>query len=254
MNQGRLTYLANFPFPDPPFNPADDRPRTFANYDPNQIEFLSDNFGSVNGNTAFSSEAPDGAVGYLNLRTVQNTFLTLVGNTVQNNGVGTVTGEGLVLAVGTGSYLAADVRNNIFGGNLEEDIRTESFLSAGNTYASVDDAGDSNLDAIYHDDSAQLDMRFLGNSGNQILLTSDGATYTNGDSLKQITQGVIGVLDRDAAFFQVDDGGNLDNPNNTFINFGITQDIDGAFIGGRFNLRGAADPLFPNIGFAPFLP
>ena len=254
MNQGRYTYLANFPFPDPPFNPADDRPRTFANYDPNQIEFLSDNFGSVNGNTAFASEAPDGAVGYLNLRTVQNSFLTIVGNTVQNNGTGTVTGEGLVLSVGTGSYLAADVRNNVFGGNLEEDVRTESFLSAGNTYASVDDAGATNLDAIYHDDTAQLDMRFLANSGNQILLSSDGAAYTNGDTLKQITQGVIGVLDRDAAFFQIDDGGNLDNPNNTFINFGITQDIDGAFISGRFNLRGAADALFPNIGFAPFLP
>lgn len=253
MNQGRLTYLANFPNPAPA-NPVDGRPRTFANYDPNQIEFLSDNFGTVNGNTAFASEAPDGAVGYLNLRTVQNTFLTLVGNTVQNNGVGTVTGEGLVLSVGTGSYLAADVRNNVFGGNLEEDLRTESFLSAGNTYASVDDTGATNFDAIYHDDTAQLDMRFLGNSGNQILLTSDGATYTNGDTLKQITQGTIGVLDRDAAFFQVDDGGNLDNPNNTFINFGITQDVDGAFISGRFNLRGAADPLFPNIGFAPFLP
>ena len=193
-------------------------------------------------------------MGYLNLRTVQNSFLTIVGNTVQNNGTGTVTGVGLVLSVGTGSYLAADVRNNVFGGNLEEDVRTESFLSAGNTYASVDDAGATNFDAIYQDDTAHLDMRFLANSGNQILLSSDGAAYTNGDTLKQITQGVIGVLDRDAAFFQIDDGGNLDNPNNTFINFGITQDIDGAFISGRFNLRGAADALFPNIGFAPFLP
>ena len=259
MNQGRLTYLANFPFPDPPFNPADDRPRTPFFYNPNQIEFLSDNFGSVNGNTAFASEAPDGAVGYLNLRTVQNSFLTIVGNTVQNNGVGTVTGEGVVLSVGTGSYLAADVRNNVFGGNLEEDVRTESFLSAGNTYDSVDDAGATNLDAIYHDDTAQLDMRFLANSGNQILLTSDGATYRNRDDLKEIVLGftptnLAGVTDRDAAFFQIDDGGNLDNPNNTFINFGITQDIDGAFISGRFNLRGAADALFPNIGFAPFLP
>ena len=27
MNQSRYTSLANFPFPDPPFNPANDRPR-----------------------------------------------------------------------------------------------------------------------------------------------------------------------------------------------------------------------------------
>lgn len=251
INQGRLTYLANFPFVGPP---ANERPRTPAFYAPSQAEFLSDNLGSVNGNTAFSSAAPDGAAGYLNLRTVQNSFLTVVGNSIQNNGIGTVTGEGLVLSIGTGAYAAADVRNNVFGGNLEEDVRTESFLSLGNTFASVDDAGATNFDAIYHDDSAQLDMRFLGNEGNQISISSDGAAYNNTDTLKSIVLGPIGVLDRDAAFFQIDDGGNLDNPNNTFINFGITQDIDGAFATGGFNLRGAADPGFPNIGFAPFLP
>ncbi|MEQ9410138.1 MAG: right-handed parallel beta-helix repeat-containing protein [Fuerstiella sp.] len=259
MNQGRLTYLANFPFPDPPFNPADDRPQFAGFYDPMLAQFQADNIGSIGGKTAFGAEAPDGEQGFLNLRTVQNTFLTITGNTIQNNGTGTVTGEGLVLSVGTGSYLAADVRNNTFGGNLEEDVRTESFLSFGNTYDSVDDSGDLTFDAIYHDDSAQLDMRFTGNSGNQIAITSDGATYTNRDALKEIELGftitnLAGVTDRDAAFFQIDDGGNLDNPNNSFINFGVTQDIDGEFSAGGFNLRGAADPLFPNIEFAPFLP
>lgn len=248
MNQGRFTTLGNTGFP------GDDRTQAFAFYDPNQPQFLAGNVGSVNGNTAFSTGAPDGALAYLNLRTVQNSFLTVVGNTVQNNGVGTVSGEGVVLSVGTGSYLAADVRNNIFGGNLEEDFRTESFLSFGNTTASIDTTGVGTVDTIFHDDSAQLDMRFLGNTGNQIALSSTGATYTNADALKQIALGVVGVQDRDAAFFQVDDGGNLDNPNNSFINFGITQDIDGAFATGGFNLRGAADGAFPNIGFAPFLP
>lgn len=259
MNQSRVTYLANFPFPDPPFNPADDRPRTFANYTPLQPQFLADNAGSIGGKTAFAPGAPDGELGYLNLRTVQNTFLQVLDNTIQNNGTGTVTGEGLLLSVGTGSYLAADVRRNVFGGNLEEDVRTESFLSFGNTYNSVDDAGDLTFDAIYHDDSAQLDLRFINNSGNQIALSSDGATYRNRDGLKEIALGftptnLAGVTDRDAAFFQVDDGLNLDNPNNVFINFGITQDIDGTFSAAGFNLRGVADPLFPNIEFAPFLP
>lgn len=259
MNQGRLTYLANFPFPDPPFNPADDRPQFGFFYDPNQAEFLSDNIGSVNGNTAFASEASDGEAAYLNLRTVQNTLFVLTGNAVQYNGVNTTTGEGLVLQVGTGAYVAADVRNNTFGGNLEEDVRTESFLSFGNTYDSVDDAGNLTFDAIYHDDSAQLDMRFTGNIGNQIAMTDAGAEYDNRDALKEIFLGftptnLFGVTDRDAALFQVDDGMNLDNPNNSFINFGITQDIDGTFASGRYNLRGIADPMFPNIGFAPFLP
>ena len=166
----------------------------------------------------------------------------------------TITGEGLILRVGTSAYLAATVNNNTFGGNLEEDVRTESFLSFGNTFGSIDNAGDGEFDVIYWDDTAQLDMTFQNNTGNQILLSSDGATYTDADFLKSITLGAFGVTDRNAAFFQVDDGGNLDNPNNTFINFGATQDIDGAFINGGFNLRAAADGAFPNIGFAPFLP
>ena len=172
---------------------------------------------------------------------------------MQNNGTGTVTGEGLVISVGTGAYVAADVRNNIFGGNLQEDVRTESFLSAGNTYDSVDDTGATNFDAIYHDDTAQLDMRFTNNSGNQVFFSSVGATYTNNDALKRVVLGA-GVTDRDAGLFQIDDGANLNNPNNTFINFGLTQSISGSFATGGYNIRGAADPMFPNIGFAPFLP
>ena len=262
MNQSRLTYLANFPFPDPPFNPADDRPQIFPFYTPIQPDFLDNNIGTVNGNTAFSPTAPDGALGYLNLRTVQNTEFVLTGNQIQNNGVNTVTGEGVVLRVGTSAYLAATVNNNTFGGNLEEDLRTESFLSfdgdngngIGNTFASIDNAGDGTFDVIYWDDTALLDMTFQNNTGNQILLSSSGATYTDGDLLKSIALGIVGVTDRNAGFFQVDDGLNLDNPNNTFINFGATQDIDGAFINGGFNLRSIADPAFPNIGFAPFLP
>ncbi len=46
------------------------------------------------------------------------------------------------------------------------------------------------------------------------------------------------------SFFQVDNGPNLNNPNNTFINFGITQNVNGAFTTGGYNIRGAADPLF----------
>ncbi|MFN9719024.1 MAG: inverse autotransporter beta domain-containing protein [Planctomycetota bacterium] len=247
MNQSRFVYLANFPFPDPPFNPANDRPKFPFFYDPLLPQFTSLNVGSVNGNTAYVDP-------YLNLRTVQNSFLTVTNNFIQNNGVGTVTGEGLYINVGTGAYLAADVQNNTFGGNLEEDFRTESFLSFGETFTSVDDNGDQTFDAIYLDDTAQLDLRFQNNSGNQILASDAGATYTTSDPLKAIFLGAFGAANRDASLFQVDNGPNLNNPNNTFINFGITQDIQNSFTTGNYNLRGAADPLFPNIGFAPFLP
>jgi hypothetical protein len=240
MNQSRFVYLPNFP--DPPVAGLNNQ-----NYSPFRPEFFALNAGSVNGNTAYL--AP-----YLNLRTVQNSLFTVTNNTIQNNGVNTVTGEGLRIEVGTGSYVAADLQGNTFGGNLEEDLVTSSFLSAGNTFDSVDTTGDLTFDYVYLDDTAQLDMRFQNNSGNQIAPSDVGAVYTNADPLKQQFFGALGVVNRDASFFQVDNGPGLNNPNNTFINFGITQDIQNAFTTGNYNLRGAADPAWPNIGFAPFLP
>jgi hypothetical protein len=175
-------------------------------------------------------------------------------NTIQNNGVDTVTGEGLRIEVGTGSYVAADIQGNTFGGNLEEDVVTSSFLSAGDTFDSVDTSGNLTFDYVYLDDTAQMDMRFQNNSGNQIAPSDAGAVYTNLDPLKAQFFGPIGVQNRDVSFFQVENGPFLNNPNNTFINFGVTQDIQEAFTAGNYNLRAAADPAFPNIGFAPFLP
>lgn len=242
MNQSRFVYLANFP--DPPFtNPPLDN----QNFSPFQAPFLNLNVGSVNGNTAYL--AP-----YLNLRTVQNSLLTVTNNTIQNNGTGTVTGAGMRIDVGTGSYVAADIQNNALGGNLNEDLVTSSFLSFGNTFDSADTSGDLTFDYIYLDDTAQLDMRFLNNSGNQVAPSDFGAIYTNADALKAQFFGNIGVTQRDAALFQVDNGPNLNNPNNVFTNFGVTQDIQAAFTTGNYNIRAAADPAFPNIGFAPFLP
>ncbi|MDA1231043.1 MAG: hypothetical protein O2856_09735 [Planctomycetota bacterium] len=237
MNQSRFVYLANFP--DPPEAGSQN-----LNYDPNRPEFLALNVGSVNGNTAYQPP-------YLNLRTVQNSYLTMTGNVVRNNGKNQNVGQGIRIDVGTGAYVAADLQNNVFGGNLDEDVVTSSFLSAGNTFTSVDTTGDLTFDYVYLVDTAQLDMRFQNNSGNQIAPSDAGATYTNFDPLKFSG---AGLTNRDAAFFQVDNGPALNDPNNTFINFGVTQSIQNAFSTGGYNLRGAADPLFPNIGFAPFLP
>lgn len=251
MNQSRFVFLPNFP--DPPVTGLDNQ-----NYSPFRAEFLALNVFSVNGNAAYM--AP-----YLNLRTVQNSYLTVTGNRIQNNGKGGTTGEGLLIKVGTGSYVAADVQNNTFGGNLEEDFRTSSFLSAVNTFDSVDNTGDGTRDFVYLDDTAQLDVRFNNNSGNQIDAFSGGdaeiaaealgATYTNADPLKTQFFGGINVLRRQADLFQVENGPNL-NATNPFVNFGIVQNVNDNFsrLGTNYNVRGAADPLFPNIGFAPFLP
>jgi len=242
MNQSRFVFLRNFP--DPPF-------AGFSNLDfsPFQAQFLNLNVGSINGNTAYL--AP-----YLNLRTVQNSLFTVTNNTVQNNGVNGINGrgEGIQIDVGTGSYVAADIRNNAFGGNLQEDLVTSSFLSAGNTSDSVNVTGDLTFDYVYLDDTAQLDMRFLNNTGNQVAPSDFGAVFTNADPLKSQFFGAIGVTQREAALFQVDNGPNLNNPNNVFSNFGVTQDIQAAFTNGSYNIRAAADPAFPNLGFAPFLP
>ena len=254
MNQSRFVYLPNFP--DPPETGFDN-----TNYSPFRPEFLALNIGSVNGNTEYV--AP-----YLNLRTVQNSYLTVTDNTIQNNGTGGVTGEGLFIKVGTGSYVAGDIQNNVFGGNLEEDFRTASFLSAGQTLDSFDNTGDGTRDVVYLDDTAQLDVRFQNNSGNQIdanargdneILTDNlglGATYSNPDPLKEQFFGPISVLRRRADLFQVDNGPGLNDPNNIFQSLGVTQNINNNFsrAGTNYNVRAAADPLFPNIGFAPFLP
>jgi hypothetical protein len=253
MTQNRFVYLPNFPIVGPP---ADDN----QNFSPFRPEFLALNNGSVNNNTSYM--AP-----YLNLKTVQNSFLTVTGNTIQNNGTGGVTGEGLFIKVGTGSYVAADIQNNVFGGNLEEDFRTASFVSADETFTSVDNTGDGTFDFVYLDDTAQLDVRFQNNSGtlidafsggdNEILAESLGATYTQFDQLKRDGFfGDINVLRRQTDLFQVDNGPGLNDPNNVFQNFGSTQDINDNFSRGgtNYNVRLVADPLFPNIGFPPFLP
>ena len=236
MNQSRFVYLANFPIVGPPANDN-------LNFSPFRPEFLNMNVGSVNGNTAYLSP-------YLNLRTVQNSLFTMNNNTIQNNGTAGATGEGVRIDVGTGAYVAADIRNNTFGGNLEQDLVTSSFLSLDNTFTSVNVAGNLTYDYVYLDDTAQLDMRFLNNNGNEIAVSDVGAVYTNADTLKFNAN----FGNREAALFQVDNGPNLNNPNNVFTNSNGTQDIQNAFTTGGYNLRAIADPAYPNIGFAPFLP
>lgn len=171
---------------------------------------------------------------YLNLQTVQNTLLTVTGNTIQNNGTNTVVGRGLELLVGTGAYVAADVQGNTFGGNLEQDLFTNSFLSTEEAvFASIDNAAgtvdDVEYDVVFLEDAALLDMRFTANTGDQILLTSiiDGAEYPNTDPLKSPP---FGDVDRHfAEVFKIDGFGTGDLATNTFVELGVPQPVPAQF-------------------------
>ncbi len=156
---------------------------------------------------------------YNNLNTVQNTVFTVTGNTIQNNGTNTVVGRGLEVQVGTSAYVALDARDNTFGGNLEADFVSGAFLSDGETFASFDTEGEDTFDVIYLDDAAILDVRFTGNSGDQLVPGAE-AVYLTGDVLKGD--------DSDASVFKIDNFFALDATNN-FVELGIPQSVIGAF-------------------------
>ena len=185
---------------------------------------------------------------YLNLQTVQNTLLTVTGNTIQGNGTNTVVGRGLELLVGTGAYVGADVQDNIFGGNLEQDLFTNSFLSTEEeVFASIDNGGgtlgaegdatdDAALyDVVFLEDAALLDMRFTNNTGDQILITGldGGAEYAATDPLKAPPTG--NVIRHFAEVFKIDGSGTGDLATNTFVELGVPQNVQAAF--GAFRIQ-----------------
>ena len=198
--------------------------------------------------------------GYLNLIAESNSMLIVTDATVQNNGLTALTGgtarDGVFVRVGTNSYVAADVQDVSFGGNSLSDFRTESFLTTDatgtgiQTAPSVDRTGATDLDDIFLDDAATLDLRFNRNSGDSGISLVSNAVL-NADPLK------IGG-DRLAELFQVDGPdatfGTLNDPNNVFMLFGSPQDVQGVFNSGGYNLRTSPDALFPNVNFAPYLP
>ncbi|MEO1997639.1 MAG: hypothetical protein ABGZ17_20450, partial [Planctomycetaceae bacterium] len=198
--------------------------------------------------------------GYMNLITESNSMLIVTDATVQNNGLTALTGgtarDGVFVRVGTNSYVAADVQDVSFGGNSLSDFRTESFLTTDatgtgiQTAASVDRTGATDLDDIFLDDSASLDLRFNRNTGDSGISLVSNAVL-NADPLK------IGG-NRLSELFQIDGPdatfGTLNDPNNVFMLFGSPQDVQGVFNSGGYNLRTNPDALFPNINFPPYLP
>lgn len=261
MNQNRIVFTQNLPDADDNF--------VINTFSPTGVDLQS----------TFAPNDVDATLPFLNLATVQNTLFTATGNIIQNNGTNTVNGEGIEIRVGTGSYVAADIRDNIMGGNLEADLVTGSFHSAmdftndddgwrENTFDSVDVDGEFLYDIVYLDDAALLDMRFTGNDGDQIdpmeneafelfpqpfLGASPAQTqavdiasiYTNADAM------IKGTL-RSAGVFKIDDYFGLNAPVNNFVELGTTQIIGGA-PGSAFSTytlqSGSAAVPFPTVPF-----
>jgi len=259
MNQNRIIYSQNL----------DDGTMTF-----NVNTFSA---AGLDAQSGFPPNDVDVSLPGLNLATVQNTLFTAVGNIIQSNGTNTVNGEGIEIRVGTGAYVAADIRDNIFGGNLEADLFTGSFYSAmdftnvddgfrENAFTSVDVDGEFLYDIVYLRDAALLDMRFTGNTGDQINPLEDGAFDTNPLPFVGATPAQTPAVDiasiffnsadpdpiqgvRTTGVFKIDGSPFLNFPTNNFVELGVPQSITGAF--SAFQLQNASvespwqeDPFF----------
>ncbi len=219
---------------------------------------------------------------YLNLRTEQATDLVFTNNVVQFNGTQTVVGDGVYIRVGTGSYLSADVRGNTIRGNLQNDLHIESFVAYNRqTNAAIippaSIAANPGPDIVFLDDTAQLDLRLTGNTGNTLNIVSpfnnggglpgnvtpNGAFYP-GDFFKN-NFGPNFIQPRLAQLFQIDDGvAGVNAPINSFVANGVTTNVSNTFDNASWHLRTtAAGVLFPDPGFPedfftdpgdPFLP
>ena len=130
------------------------------------------------------------------------------------------------------------------------------------------------MSTVYLDDTAQLDLRFTGNTGNTVNIVSpfnnngnlpgnvspNGAVYPY-EGLKARFS-TTNTTPRVTQLFQLDDGVNVDTTN-AFISNGAQQSLFNTFDFASWNLRATADPLFPNPAFPqdyftspgnPFLP
>ena len=188
---------------------------------------------------------------FLNLVAATTANFTLTNSRVENNGSATPyvnsnpNVNGLEIDVSTRSYVAADIRNNIFHGNTLDDVATASFtatsggfnfngtIAAGaiNTPGSIDEIF-AGTDRIFLEDTAQLDMRFMHNVGDQISVSSQASNNpnmgTNGARRSDPNTKFVG--DQQTALFQVNafhyDVVNSVTSNNVFTGTNVSP-LDG---------------------------
>ena len=179
--------------------------------------------------------------------------LNVKGNTITTNGQSAIAAndDGLAILVGTGSYIAADIQNNRIENSIGVDFSTGSFLSAGNTPTSTNMGG---IDTVTLDDTAMLDLRFLGNQMNRINASSQTtAFFTDADAAKNFTTPNPWTFagdafnNRPAFFYRVDQSGLLD-ASNVINDGGVPASAAAAFTAGRYNLDPAM--VFGSATFA----
>jgi len=173
-------------------------------------------------NTSLAPLAADGLV--TNDARLQ---ITMDNNTITANGaLGTLSGTGLVLRVGTtdaealttsvtddggfatdgaGNFVRggvlATVTNNTFNGNAGDEVFIEGFVS---TVAPIPTTGTwsatvFDVTAFQQDPLARLDLIFTGNTGSTLNIARTGASYNNGETVfksrdtAQVPAGPFGV-------------------------------------------------------------
>lgn len=225
----------------------------------NELNPLNDPTAIANRYPAFTT-FPDYYINYADSDVYSDLKFTATGNTIINNGggnpagaTGLVAGDGMLLLVGTSSYLHADIRNNQFAGNFLDDFRTDSFISQADAPAySADDPADGTTH-IFLDHISLMDLRFTGNTGYSIggvTSSSDsqrdiGGVVYNGryqnqeiDTQNNLTF-VLKAADRRTDYFRIEDTPNpagsvlnstnsfsapdSTNPRNNFLNNGFIQ-------------------------------
>ncbi len=202
---------------------------------------------------------------YLDLSTDVNSTLQIVNNTIEFNGTApTAPGEGVFIRVSTNSYVSSDVSGNTFTGNGAADFRTESFVATDalgnpvNTLTSTQVNTPGN-DTLFLDHTAQLDLQFSNNTGENIDPVTAFAVMP-GEPAK-------GNFNRSVSLFQVDNvpggpAGEL-NTTNTFTALPAGQTVFTLFLNDFDNLTTVTpwslnNPAFPQDFVVspgnPFLP
>jgi hypothetical protein len=133
---------------------------------------------------------------FMNTNHVVTSNFTLLGSIVSNNGTSTPynaspsNANGLEIDVSTNSRVFADLRYNTFHGNSLDDVATASFTATSGgfnangtinttgallTPASTRNVVASGIDRVFWEDTAQLAVRFIGNTGDQVHFSSQGS-------------------------------------------------------------------------------
>lgn len=195
---------------------------------------------------------PDYFIDFANADTYTDLRLEVVGNTISSNGggnapdaLGITAGDGMMILVGTASYVHADVRDNQFSGNFMDDFRTDSFVAGPETpLSNFDDPADGST-RVFLDHISLLDLRFTGNTGNSIggvTSSSDGnriiggvlkqGRFNDADPDQTAPQQEVKFSRRRTDYFRVED----------------TPNPAGSVLNGT-NFFSAADSLFPRNNF-----